>query len=329
MRRFGLVDRRAFVAGGLVLPFLGRTAFGQASATTEEAMDPGSYLWQPELAPEGPVVIIVSIPEQRVYVYRNGIQIGVSTCSTGKPGHSTPTGVFVVLQKDKNHHSSTYNNAPMPNMQRLTWSGIALHAGDLPGYPASHGCVRLPMEFSKLIFGITQLGIPVIIADEKSQPEVVVHPGFILPTDAQDQAAAAVLAAKNDTANAITNVVSGVVSAADQKAIMLIDGQVAWESAITIAEPKQPLGSTAFTLLGLSPDGSAFRWQAHDIDGDRQTVTKKDPVLSRITVEKADEVTAILEKTKPGAIVVVTDEAADQDNRTAPGFVIIDAEVTA
>ena len=214
MRGFRGLDRRAFVAGSLLLPFLGRAAFGQASATTEEAMDPGSYLWQPELAPDGPVVIIVSIPEQRVYVYRNGIQIGVSTCSTGKPGHSTPTGVFVVLQKDKNHHSSTYNNAPMPNMQRLTWSGIALHAGDLPGYPASHGCVRLPMEFSQLIFGITQLGIPVIIADEKSQSEVIVHPGFILPSDAQDQAAAAVLAAKGDTANAMTNVVSGVISLA-------------------------------------------------------------------------------------------------------------------
>lgn len=328
MLRLGRLDRRTFVAGSLVLPFLARAGFAQ-TADTEEAMDPGSYLWQPELAPDGPVVIIVSIPEQRVYVYRNGVQIGVSTCSTGKPGHSTPTGVFVILQKDKNHHSSTYNNAPMPNMQRLTWSGIALHAGDLPGYPASHGCVRLPVEFSKLVFGITQLGFPVIIADEKSQSEVVVHPGFLLPGDAQDQAAAAVLAAKNDTADAMTNVVSGVISGADRKATMLIDGQVAWESAIIIADPKQPLGSTAFTLLGLSSDGSAFRWQAHDIDGDRVTVTRKDPVLSRITVEKAEEAEKILEGVAAGSTLVVTDESATSDNRTAPGFVIIDAEVTA
>ena len=67
----------------------------------------------------------------------------------GQEGHSTPTGVFTILQKHKDHHSSTYNNAPMPNMNRLTWDGIALHAGNLPGYPASHGCVRLPLEFSE------------------------------------------------------------------------------------------------------------------------------------------------------------------------------------
>ena len=72
-----------------------------------------------------------------MYVYRNGVRIAASTCSTGKLGHRTPTGVFKILQKDKNHHSSTYNNAPMPYMNRLTWSGIALHAGQLPGYPAS------------------------------------------------------------------------------------------------------------------------------------------------------------------------------------------------
>ena len=112
----------------------------------------------PSARPAGPLLIIVSIPDQKVHVYRNGIRIAASTCSTGKPGHSTPTGVFKILQKDKHHRSSTYNNAPMPNMNRLTWSGIALHAGNLPGYPASHGCVRLPMEFSERLFGITQDG---------------------------------------------------------------------------------------------------------------------------------------------------------------------------
>ena len=120
------------------------------------------------------------IPEQRVYVYRNGVEIAVSTCSTGKPGHSTPTGVFTILQKDKNHHSSTYNDAPMPNMERLTWSGIALHAGQLPGYPASHGCVRLPIEFSQKLFTVTHLGTPVIIANAASAPADVVHPGQVL-----------------------------------------------------------------------------------------------------------------------------------------------------
>ena len=131
------------------------------------------------------MAIIVSLPEQRVYVYRNGVEIAVSTCSTGKPGHSTPTGIFTILQKDKNHHSSTYNDAPMPNMERLTWSGIALHAGQLPGYPASHGCVRLPLEFSQKLFTVTHLGTPVIIANAASAPADVVHPGQVLAADAE------------------------------------------------------------------------------------------------------------------------------------------------
>ena len=97
-----------------------------------------------------------------------------------KLGHRTPTGVFKILQKDKNHHSSTYNNAPMPYMNRLTWSGVALHAGQLPGCPASHGCVRLPKEFAELLFDMTKLGITVVIADDKSQPEEVIHPGMVL-----------------------------------------------------------------------------------------------------------------------------------------------------
>ena len=126
------------------------------------------------------MLIIVSLPDQLVHVYRNGVRIAASTCSTGKLGHRTPTGVFKILQKDKNHRSSTYDNAPMPNMNRLTWSGIALHAGQLPGYPASHGCVRLPKEFSALLFGITKVGMTVVIADNSSQPEEVAHPGMVL-----------------------------------------------------------------------------------------------------------------------------------------------------
>ena len=158
-----------------------------------DSLKPGDFTWNPDASPSGPVAIIVSLPEQRVYVYRNGVEIAVSTCSTGKPGHSTPTGIFTILQKDKNHHSSTYNDAPMPNMERLTWSGIALHAGQLPGYPASHGCVRLPLGFSQKLFTVTHIGTPVIIANAASAPADVVHPGQVLAADAEaefDQVAA-------------------------------------------------------------------------------------------------------------------------------------------
>lgn len=140
----------------------------EASALEAEAADlrPGQFLWRPERAESGEVEVVVSIERQMAYVYRAGTLIGVSTVSTGRRGHSTPTGSFTILQKNRRHFSNLYNNAPMPNMQRLTWGGIALHAGQLPGYPASHGCVRLPMEFSRLLFNTTSMGGRVhIIAD--------------------------------------------------------------------------------------------------------------------------------------------------------------------
>jgi lipoprotein-anchoring transpeptidase ErfK/SrfK len=122
------------------------------------ALKPGAFLWNPDRSPEGEVELVVSIEEQKAYVFRADKLIGVTTVSTGKRGHRTPTGSFTILQKNRRHFSNLYNNAPMPNMQRLTWGGIALHAGALPGYPASHGCVRLPMEFSKILFGVTKMG---------------------------------------------------------------------------------------------------------------------------------------------------------------------------
>ena len=136
-----------------------------AAAVAATELDPGEFVWQPELATAGPVEIVVSIPLQIAYVYRGGTLIGVTTVSTGRPGHDTPRGTFEILQKRREHYSNLYNNAPMPFMQRLTWDGIALHAGHIPGRPASHGCVRLPLEFARLLFGVTEMGGAVHIID--------------------------------------------------------------------------------------------------------------------------------------------------------------------
>src|SRR3954469_18852349 len=100
-------------------------------------LKPGEYWWNPKLSPSGPLMVLVSVPEQTMHVYRNGILIGRSTVSTGSKGHDTPGGVFSILEKNRTYHSKKYNDAPMPNMQRLTWSGIAMHSGQLPGYAAS------------------------------------------------------------------------------------------------------------------------------------------------------------------------------------------------
>ena len=138
----------------------------------DAALGPGDYVWHPEAAPEGAVEIVVSLPLQLAYVYRGGSLIGVSTVSTGKPGHETPTGAFEILQKKREHRSNLYDDAPMPFMQRLTWDGIALHAGRIPGEPASHGCVRLPHAFAQKLFGVTRLGASVhIVDDAPTSPE--------------------------------------------------------------------------------------------------------------------------------------------------------------
>jgi lipoprotein-anchoring transpeptidase ErfK/SrfK len=137
---------------------------------------PGEFDWQPDKSRQGPVLVIVNLPYQMAYVYRDDVLIGRSTISTGRPGYETPTGVFPILQKRVEHYSNLYDNAEMPYMTRLTWDGIAMHGGELPGYPASHGCVRLPLEFSQQLYQITQLGTPVVVTDMAANPEQKVVP---------------------------------------------------------------------------------------------------------------------------------------------------------
>ena len=110
-------------------------------------------------------------------MYRNGIRIARSSVSTGRPGHPTPTGVFDILEKEKDHVSTIYKGAEMPWMERLTWTGIAMHAGDLPGYPDSHGCVRLPLGIFQIALHSDHEGRDGIIADQHSAPRETVIPG--------------------------------------------------------------------------------------------------------------------------------------------------------
>jgi hypothetical protein len=112
---------------------------------------------------EGPVRIVVSLSQQKAFVYKAGALVAASPVSTGRRGHETPTGTFPILEKQVHHRSNKYSNAPMPFMQRLTPYGIALHAGHVPGYPASHGCIRLPWGFAKRLYGLTSYGTTVTI----------------------------------------------------------------------------------------------------------------------------------------------------------------------
>lgn len=129
--------------------------------------------------PVGPIVIAISVENQQMKIYDQNGLFAESPVSTGMQGHSTPTGVFSIIQKNKYHRSNIYSGAPMPYMQRITWSGIALHAGALPGYPASHGCIRMPMNFAMRMWGWTRMGARVVITPGDISPADVSHPLLI------------------------------------------------------------------------------------------------------------------------------------------------------
>jgi len=132
---------------------------------------------------EGPLQIVVSKDQQQLKVYDGGVVVATSRVSTGKAGHATPTGIFSILEKKRTHFSNIYDSAPMPFMQRLTWSGIALHASNsVPAYPASHGCVRMPNDFAKTLFSVTRRGAHVLISDRELVPQRIVHPALFKPS---------------------------------------------------------------------------------------------------------------------------------------------------
>jgi len=136
----------------------------------------GAAIKETSAKPQGPLIIAVSIEQQKVRVYDSNGLFAESPVSTGMKGHSTPMGVFSIIQKHKMHRSNIYSGAPMPYMQRITWSGVAMHAGVLPGYPASHGCIRMPMAFAVKMWNWTRMGARVIVTPGEITPASFSHP---------------------------------------------------------------------------------------------------------------------------------------------------------
>jgi hypothetical protein len=267
-------------------------------------MKPGEFLWAPGIAPEGPVTVIISLKTQRAYAYRNGVPIGVSTVSTGKPGKETPTGVFTILQKAVKHRSNIYSNAPMPFMQRLTWSGIAMHAGNLPGYPSSHGCVRLPAGFAKLLFGITSLGLTVVITDDPLAPEVVPAPTLL---DAQETE---VDTAKNayrwQPEKSPSGPLSIVLSGRDKRIVVLRNGTEIGSSMIEIEGAVTE--TMAFTLLGIDAEG--YHWMRLPLPGQLPETARELTTAERARVHMPEPFRlGIATALRPGTTLLVTRES--------------------
>lgn len=250
----------------LALVLAGWLVLAPAAGADAPALAPGQFTWAPGLAPEGPLLVLVSLPRQRATVYRNGVRIGESTVSTGRKGYETPTGVFTILQKKREHFSNLYDDAPMPYMQRLSWSGLALHAGRVPGYPASHGCVRLPEAFAAHLFEVTSRGMTVVITDTPEPAPLLADPALFPPpppparlgTPARDPA----LPAPPDapwTWNpglAPEGALTLVLSTADQALVVLRQGVVLGRGPVAITGPRLP-GTRAWVLLaGERPDAA-------------------------------------------------------------------------
>jgi hypothetical protein len=306
-------------------------------ARPKRTLTPGQFTWHPERAPHGPVVVIVNVPDQMASVYRNGIRIGQTTVSTGRPGHSTPTGVFTILEKQTMHHSNLYDSAPMPYMERLTWGGVCLHAGGLPGYPSSHGCVHLPLEFAKLLFGVTERGTTVVIADSNSAPADVLHPTLLAPPNVPGAPPPAPLTGTPgagyawDPSRAPEGPLSILVSEADARIYVYRNGVEIGSAALRIEDAKPPLVHAVYSMLDgtgsgasiLVPGRPSHRWMRVDlVDPNGQLATPDPAERVRMAPEFA---AALYNALAPGTTLLVTDRAVTAETTGNPGFVVMQA----
>src|ERR1035437_366005 len=240
--------------------------------------------------PQGPFQVIVAIASQQIAIYGQDGFIARAPISTGMPAHPTPTVVFTVIAKARWHASNIYSRAPMPYMQRITWSGIALHAGPRPGYPASHGCIRLPQDFAIRLFQMTKIGTRVIVTRDAVAPIEITHPKLfvpkgptehtaalasgvpsvsppILPAPEHPSAAAGITSDGNTTvpveskrAVGLPQPVSIFVSRKQGRVSVRRGFKELFDLPIRIDEPDRPIGTHIFTAMGFKDDGKTMRW---------------------------------------------------------------------
>ena len=291
---------------------------------------------QTQDAPSGPLQIIISIADQRISVYDNDALIERSSVSTGIPGHPTPLGVFSIISKQRWHRSNIYSGAPMPYMQRITWSGIALHAGVLPGHPASHGCIRLKNDFAIRLWRLTKRGTRVIIAPDDIRPVETAHPNLFVskpkaasgPPESraaiEDNAATTIapvhpLSTLNADVQQVTDLqapgsmraavaprkvapVSIFVSRKSSKLFVRQGFSPLFDAAVKIENPKEPLGTHVYTAMEFQSEGAAIRWTVVSIPDEfprieGATKGREAPVKqTALSVPSPDQANAVLNR---------------------------------
>jgi hypothetical protein len=301
---------RALIAGLTALAMLAGSI--PAEARSERGPKPRVAEVPPPRVkiPPGELHIIVSLNDQRVSVYSNGVLAARSGVSTGTASNPTPMGIFAVIQKRRFHRSNLYSNAPMPFMQRLTWSGVALHAGLLPGYPASHGCIRLPEEFAELLWTTTKAGARVIVARDDVAPHPIAHPSLLTPRLQEPEALIGVMMPLGDIKSedaqkdltlkdgriqmaSTESVISDAPKAADpskQKALAPVSVFVSrkdkrlyvrqafeplFEMPAAIRDDQAPVGTHVFTAIDFNGDRSAMRWVAVTMPGEPAKIERR------------------------------------------------------
>src|ERR1700686_1358773 len=248
---------------------------------------------RPEPLPKGPLQITISIADQRVSLFDNGTLVARSSVSTGTQGHPTPLGVFSVIGKQRWHRSNIYSAAPMPYMQRITWSGIALHAGVVPGHPASHGCIRLKNDFAIRLWHLTKRGARVIIAHDDVQPVEIANPHLFKPkaVSGSPEFQTATVAGKSISTAAATHGSPGSNAETPEATSLQVPGSAPaggapkkivpisvfvsrklsklfvrqgfsplFDVPVRIENPEEPLGTHVFTAMEFQNEGTAIRW---------------------------------------------------------------------
>jgi lipoprotein-anchoring transpeptidase ErfK/SrfK len=283
------------------LALVGPMGRAEARHHREQAKPPADG----EVIPKGPFQIIISIGDQRLSLYGSEGLIARAPVSTGKRGHATPLGVFSVIEKQKWHRSNIYSAAPMPYMQRITWSGVALHAGALPGYPASHGCIRLSNAFAIRLFHLTKVGTRVIITRREVAPVEIAAPALLTPApkpaeplanddadrrlgappEVKTAAAGDVAASASDGGSLEDQADAGeqgrpprpisiFVSRKTQNLSVRQNFAPLFDAPIRIDQPETPIGTHIFTAMATEP--SAMHWTLVSIPDDARSEPRKE-----------------------------------------------------
>jgi lipoprotein-anchoring transpeptidase ErfK/SrfK len=297
---------------------------------------------------KGPLEVIISLDRQHLTLYSGNEVIGQTRVSTGRKGRATPTGVFSVIQRDRWHRSNLYDDAPMYFMQRITWSGVAMHEGYVPNYPASHGCIRLPSAFARQLWALRSMGARVIISHGEVAPTEISHPALFVPkappavaTISQSQSLQAaeqawqlaLLDGKNDNAMPVTDFpavelpplpavrplkpgpVSVFISRKKGKLYVRKGLEPMLEVPVTIDQPDQPLGTHVFTAISVK--GDTARWNVVTLT----PKTSAAAALDRITIPQdvRDRIDTLM---ADGASLIISDKAMSGETGKGTDFIV-------